>query len=654
MGRICYSLKQVSASYCRFLAGIRPDDAVEVRLDGSDFSEEEIRDIFSCPRQSRMIATCHISLPSQVEAAGRQLATAVLAGADYVDIPLDFPENSRQWLMNLALNHGTRVILSWHNYSNTDKPERLLTLAEQARQQGADIIKIVTTAHSPEDAAAVLSLYEHFEPERLLAFAMGEAGRASRFTAFEKGAPFLFVAPTRSSATAPGQPSWFDLLPDEAIQLRGEAFLPASKSFAQRAILLAALTTGTTKLYGVTLCEDVSSAIRVAGSLFADVTLDGTTLTVVGHQDILHEGLRVRDNTLFVGESGLLARLCIPLAGLAQEDILITGEKTLLRRKLDDHRSALQKLGLRLNYTDRCHLPVTVKGRLHAGEVVVSGQKGSQMISGMLLALSQCNEESTLVIEDVTSEPYINLTTYIASFFGLSGYDCPELAEARLSEDPEEELEDPLLRTWYIDPAQPVTPVQGLEVERDWSAAAMMLVSGAVAGEVTVRHLDPFSCQSDAAIFDLLKQNDVDIEVTDNQRTLTVRKSILRPFFFDINDAPDLFAPLFVLAVFSEGESVIAGIERLKNKESNRAATFADEFRKLGVQTAASEDQMIIYGHENHRLHGAACSSHGDHRLAMALLVASLYADGPVIIDDTDCIAKSFPEFLDIFNRLKR
>jgi len=654
MGRICYSLKQVSASYCRFLAGIRPDDAVEVRLDGSDFSEEEIRDIFSCPRQSRMIATCHISLPSQVEAAGRQLATAVLAGADYVDIPLDFPENSRQWLMNLALNHGTRVILSWHNYSNTDKPERLLALAEQARQQGADIIKIVTTAHRPEDAAAVLSLYEHFEPERLLAFAMGEAGRASRFTAFEKGAPFLFVAPTRSSATAPGQPSWFDLLPDEAIQLRGEAFLPASKSFAQRAILLAALTTGTTKLYGVTLCEDVSSAIRVAGSLFADVTLDGTTLTVVGHQDILHEGLRVRDNTLFVGESGLLARLCIPLAGLAQEDILITGEKTLLRRKLDDHRSALQKLGLRLNYTDRCHLPVTVKGRLHAGEVVVSGQKGSQMISGMLLALSQCNEESTLVIEDVTSEPYINLTTYIASFFGLSGYDCPELAEARLSEDPEEELEDPLLRTWYIDPAQPVTPVQGLEVERDWSAAAMMLVAGAVAGEVTVRHLDPFSCQSDAAIFDLLKQNDVDIEVTDNQRTLTVRKSILRPFFFDINDAPDLFAPLFVLAVFSEGESVIAGIERLKNKESNRAATFADEFRKLGVQTAASEDQMIIYGHENHRLHGAACSSHGDHRLAMALLVASLYADGPVIIDDTDCIAKSFPEFLDIFNRLKR
>ena len=185
MGRICYSLKKASASYCRFLAEVRPDDAIEIRLDENDYLEEEIRDIFSCPRKSRLIATCHVELPSQVEHAAQQLTTAVLAGADYVDIPLDFPENSRQWLMNLALNHGTRVIVSWHNYTDTDAPERLLALAEQARQHGADIIKIVTTAHRPEDAAAVLSLYEHFEPGRLLAFAMGEAGRASRFAASE-------------------------------------------------------------------------------------------------------------------------------------------------------------------------------------------------------------------------------------------------------------------------------------------------------------------------------------------------------------------------------------------------------------------------------------------------------------------------------------
>ncbi len=648
MGRICYSLKDTGADWCKFLAASRPGAAVEVRLDECDFDTDEIRDIFSCQRKAELIATCHVSLPSQVAEAAEKLSAAILAGADYVDIPLDFPENSKQWLLNLALNHGTRIILSWHNYTNTEPLPRLREIAAQALREGADIVKIVTTATRPEDAATVLALYDGFEPGRLLAFAMGPLGRDSRFQALEKGAPFLFVAPSREGATASGQPCVADLLPESAFKLRGEAALPASKSYAQRAILLAALATGTTKLYGVTLCDDIVSAIGVAQSLYADVSLDGTILTIEGHQDILHDGLRVRDNRLFVGESGLLARLCIPLAGLTKEAIEISGEKTLLRRKVDDHRAALRKLGLRLTFTDRSHLPVTVRGRLKAGAVEVDGSKGSQMISGMLMALSQCDSESTLVISGVTSEPYINLTTYIASFFGLTGYDCPELADKNTQE------EDNYYRTWYIDPHQRITPVLGLEVERDWSAAAMLLVAGAVAGEITLRGLDLLSRQSDAVIFELLRQNHVDIVRDPEKNTISVRRSILCPFYFDINDAPDLFAPLFVLAAFSLGESVISGIGRLKNKESNRAESFAEEFGKLGVRTTVSGGEMTIYGEENRRLWKASCSSHGDHRLAMALLVASLFADGPVRIDDTDCIAKSFPGFLENFEKLKR
>lgn len=648
MGRICYSLKDTGADWCKFLAASRPGAAVEVRLDECDFDTDEIRDIFSCQRKAELIATCHVSLPSQVAEAAEKLSAAILAGADYVDIPLDFPENSKQWLLNLALNHGTRIILSWHNYTNTEPLPRLREIAAQALREGADIVKIVTTATRPEDADTVLALYDGFEPGRLLAFAMGPLGRDSRFQALEKGAPFLFVAPSREGATASGQPCVADLLPESAFKLRGEAALPASKSYAQRAILLAALATGTTKLYGVTLCDDIVSAIGVAQSLYADVSLDGTILTIEGHQDILRDGLRVRDNSLFVGESGLLARLCIPLAGLTKEAIEISGEKTLLRRKVDDHRAALRKLGLRLTFTDRSHLPVTVRGRLKAGAVEVDGSKGSQMISGMLMALSQCDSESTLVISGVTSEPYINLTTYIASFFGLTGYDCPELADKNKQE------EDSYYRTWYIDPQQRITPVLGLEVERDWSAAAMLLVAGAVAGEITLRGLDLLSRQSDAVIFELLRQNHVDIVRDPEKNTISVRRSILCPFYFDINDAPDLFAPLFVLAAFSHGESVISGIGRLKNKESNRAESFAEEFGKLGVRTTVSGGEMTIYGEENRRLWKATCSSHGDHRLAMALLVASLFADGPVRIDDTDCIAKSFPGFLENFEKLKR
>ena len=646
MGRICFSLKRISKEYAAFMVGTRSKSAVELRLDECDFSDDDIRFILDGPRVAEVIATCHVSLPSQVEEAAKKLTTAILAGADWVDIPMDFPENSRNWLRNLAMNRGTRVIFSYHNNSGTDPLPRLVATAEQARREGADIIKIVTTARSEEDIRTVLSLYDKFDPKRTVAFAMGEAGVDSRFLAFAKGAPLLFVSPTGAGATAPGQPCYFDLLPESAVRIQGEAPLPASKSFAQRAILLAALASGTTKLYGVTLCRDVEAAIGVARSLFAEVSLEGTTLTVKGRQNILRDGLKVRDNTLFVGESGLLARLCIPLAGLSRDDIVITGEKTLLGRKLDDHRAALRKLGLKLTFTDRNYLPVTVGGHLKPGAVAVSGDKGSQMISGMLLALSQCGGESTVMIKDVTSEPYIKLTTYIASFFGLSGYDCPELA------DPMEEQGG--FRTWYIEPGQKITPVLGLEVERDWSAAAMLLVAGTLAGEITIRNADIMSRQSDAVIFNLLRQNNADIVNDSEKHTVTARKSIICPFCYDINDAPDLFAPLFLMACFAGGESLISGIRRLRNKESDRAATFAREFRKLGVRSSVSGDEMTIYGRENRRLKGAECSSHGDHRLAMALTVASLFADGPVTIDDTACIDKSFPGFLELFERLKK
>ena len=647
MGLLCYSLKTGGISWCAFMARSRAGAAVEIRLDAIGFDEDEVREVFSLPKRAKTIATCHAELPSQVENAARLLSAAILAGADYVDIPLDFPEESRRWLIGLALNRNCQVILSYHNYNGTDAPERLLQIASQARYEGADIIKVVTTARTPEDAEAVLSLYDHFPPEQLIAFAMGKAGRASRFTAFHKGAPLLYLAPNRSGTTADGQPCWADLLPDEAIILRGEAEIPASKSYAQRAILLAALAKGTTRLYGVTLCDDVVAAIGVARSLYADVTLDGTTLTVEGHQSLLEEGLRVRDDTLFVGESGLLARLCIPLAGLSRTPVNIQGEKTLLNRRVDDHRAALRQLGLRISFTGRGRLPAIVLGHLHAGEVEVTGERGSQMISGLLLALSQCDGESTVRVENITSAPYISLTTYIASFFGLTGYDCPELTGEG---DIEEELSE---RTWYIDPQQQVTPVLGLEVERDWSAAAMLLVAGTLAGDLTIRGLDPRSFQSDAAIFHLLRDNQADIVLMDDNRTVNVRRSFIQPFYYDINQAPDLFAPLFVLAVFAGGPCTLSGIGRLRNKESDRAATFAEAFGKLGVEVSVSKDEMTIYGRENRRLTGGRCSSHGDHRLAMALSVAALLADGDVVIDDTECIAKSFPGFLEALDKLK-
>ena len=179
MGLLCFSLKADDMAWCAYMVRTRPGAAVEIRLDQCGFNEEDVQKLFRLPKEAKTIATCHVDLPSQVDGAVRLLSAAILAGADYVDIPLDFPETTRRWLMNLALNRGCQVILSYHNHNATDAPERLLQLAQQALYEGADIIKIVTTARSQADADAVLSLYDHFPAERLIAFAMGPLGRNS-------------------------------------------------------------------------------------------------------------------------------------------------------------------------------------------------------------------------------------------------------------------------------------------------------------------------------------------------------------------------------------------------------------------------------------------------------------------------------------------
>ena len=632
--------------YCHFMASTRVSTAVEIRLDGCSLTEEEIREIFSVKRSCTLIATHHVKSSGEIPGAVEKLSAAIMAGADYADIPCDFPDESRRWLISLALNKGCRIILSYHNFTGTDSLEELVATGKKSLCEGADIIKIVTTAKSRKDCLTVLELYRYFEPARLIAFAMGPRGVNSRFLSFDAGAPFFYVSPGRSRRTAEGQPCYFNFLPEKELILKGTVNLPSSKSFDQRAIVLAALADGTTKLYGTTVCDDVAAAVGVARSLGADVTIDGDVLTVTGHQNIVEAGLKVKDNVLYVGESGLLARLCIPLAGLSAEDVTVMGEGSLLHRKVGDYKSALRGFGLKVEYTDKEYLPAVVRGRLHPSDRRISAVKGSQMISGLLLALSQCRGKSSIFIDNMTSVPYLDLTTYVASFFGLDGYTM----------DPQPDEENEMERTYEIEAPRTITPVVGIQSEKDWSAAAMMMAAAAMMGDLTFSGLDIFSNQADSAILDLLKNMHVDImERGATPRIINVRKSILMPFYYDITDAPDLFAPLCLLAVRADGVSVIEGIRRLSNKESNRAESFASEFRKVGVRITFQGDEMHVYGHEHARFPGGIdVSSHGDHRLAMALSILSLLCEKPLTIDDPDSVSKSYPGFFGELEKLRR
>ena len=647
MSQLCLSVRSDDFEYCRALAQGFMQDVVEIRLEPCDWKEEQFKELFSCEREVKLMASFVNPTSLNESVAVERLSLAILAGADYVDISLSLPEPARRWLISLALNKDCKIILSYHNFSCTPQEAALRKIAEEAFKEGADLVKIVTMAEDAEDCRRILSLYPHFPAGRLEAFAMGEAGAQTRIEAVtQHRAPFIYLAPGRETRTAPGQYTVFDFWEEEDIPLQGDVMrLPASKSFAQRAIILAALCTGTTRLYRYTPCYDSEAALHVAEQLGAEVQREGDTLIITGHQDIQRHGLILKDDTLFVGESALLARLCIPLAGLARRPVTITGEKSLLRRRVCPYKTMLEHFGLKVEGERTGFLPLTVSGTLRPSPLTpINGKHGSQMISGLLIALSLCptrNQLPTFLrIHHLTSRFYLDLTCEVMGYFGLEVPDFPE------------EQDDLDERTYFFGTGQRVRPVVGLACEADWSAAALMLAAGAAMGDVTLHGLNINSLQPDAEMYDLLVEQNSDLVRYENG-DINIRKGLTVPFDYDITDTPDLLGALIILALRAGGESCISGLERLRNKESDRARTFVEEFRAIGADLFIAEDgKLYIEGSPSLLLRGGHCSSHGDHRLAMALAVADGMSRRRVHIDDLACAGKSWPEFPEELDKL--
>ena len=143
MGTICYSITDSELPYCHFMASTRVKTAVEIRLDGCNLDGNDIREVFSVRRDCTLIATYHINGTEDIPRALESLGDAIMAGTDYVDIPCNLPDESRKWLISLALNKGCRIIISYHNYRGTDPLETLLEIGRKAFGEGADIVLII-------------------------------------------------------------------------------------------------------------------------------------------------------------------------------------------------------------------------------------------------------------------------------------------------------------------------------------------------------------------------------------------------------------------------------------------------------------------------------------------------------------------------------
>ena len=686
----------------------------EIRLDRCPLDIEEIESLFSSS-DTPLVATCRVVDDGNGtwEEAEEKLTTAVEAGAAFLDLEIEAPKEVGKRLRRACTEYGTTMIRSSHFFAGTPSDDVLRNTVEKCRKFGGEIVKIAAMAKSGEDVARVLGLYSQEQTSQrqaeLIAFSMGETGRASRLECLRLGSPFTYAALNGNEAAAPGQWTYFEMIAavyGERRPLHCDTALnmPASKSFAQRAIIAAALADGESRLEGYSPCGDNEAAIEVAKALGAEVrveaagvrsdlsdsstdTATGTTLTIKGAGSSVN-----MPDKLNVGESGLLTRLMIPIvAALGKgQPIEIDGIGTLPARPLKGASEIMAGFGtvLRpLNPAPEVHVPLTVQGPLLSGKTSVSGKGGSQLISGLLMALPLLPGDSTLHIHDPKSIPYMFITADVLRRFGIRIGSEMEGGEDFL------ETQDWSLCTgitFKIKGGQKYSPA-AFDIEGDWSAAANFLVAGALFGDVRLTGLDTTSLQADISIMDILMEagaslsqiedepqdeesanvkDSNDNEAADAQEAvasqghrglITAQKAPLRAFDTDLNNCPDLFPIVAILAAFCHGRSNIQGFKRLASKESDRGAAILNMLTQMGVEASAAGDILSITGESvesrllnGHLLKGGEYTSSHDHRMAMALTVASWCADSPIQIDDTTCIAKSFPAFLDAYRLIER
>lgn len=406
-----------------------------------------------------------------------------------------------------------------------------------------------------------------------------------------------------------------DVLP---FSYAGELHVPYSKSYLQRAIAIATLGSKPVEIHGFTPGNDALAAMQIAEALGGSCSLNGQTITVVPVSSRQLDSVEIH-----CGESGLSTRMFAPIAASLADHVLITGEGSIVSRPMNMVVEALEKLGAKVASQDH-RLPLRVEGKIQPGTIEVDASESSQVLTGLLIALSFLPGQSTIRLSGVKSIPYIQMTLDILKEFGV--------------EIPHEDY-----KVFYIPEAPDFSrATDRYEVEGDWSGASFHVVGAALSGSIELEGLSQVSAQADRAIVNVVRMAGANAVWKDSK--LRVSSSYLKSFTFDATNCPDLFPPVAALAVCCEGVSEIVGVSRLASKESNRGLTIQSELKKLGIRVDLEGDLMRVHGG---KIHGGTIDSCNDHRIAMMGAILATKTEESITIANPYAVNKSYPNFFD-------
>jgi 3-phosphoshikimate 1-carboxyvinyltransferase len=397
--------------------------------------------------------------------------------------------------------------------------------------------------------------------------------------------------------------------------------IPGSKSATQRAMILAALANGESRLRDVLEAEDtqvLAAALKTLGagieSRGVDMVVQGTGGRIAGPPREIH-----------LGSNGTAMRLLTAVAALAAGPVILTGDARLRERPVGPLLAALKALGVEAGtQDDRGHPPVTIRGgRLGGGEVILKNIESSQYVSALLIVAPFAAADVTLTLEgQIPSLPYIGLTVEAMKAFGVEvATDGPGHYRVRCGQR-------------YLGREYPV--------EGDVSSASYFFLAAALLkGRVRVETINPHTGQGDIGFLKILER--LGCRVTPGENGVEVIGGELPPgeMTFDLGAMPDMVPTLAVLCACRPGRSLISNVAHLRFKESDRLAALVHELKRTGIAAAEINDGLVIEGGDPR---GARIETYNDHRIAMSFAILGLVAPGMEIAGER-CVGKSFPGF---------
>lgn len=409
-------------------------------------------------------------------------------------------------------------------------------------------------------------------------------------------------------------------------KVNGEVNLPGSKSVSNRALLLAALASGTTRLTNLLDSDDIRHMLNALSKLGVSYRLsdDKTVCEVEG----LGKPFQATDALeLFLGNAGTAMRPLAAALCLGQGEYILTGEPRMKERPIGHLVDALRQAGAKVEYLENDNYPpLKIFGTgLKGGTVEIDGSISSQFLTAFLMSAPLAQDDVTIkIVGELVSKPYIDITLHIMAQFGI-------------------EVENNDYQEFVIRHGQSYVAPGDFLVEGDASSASYFLAAAAIkGGEIKVTGIGKKSIQGDIQFADALEKMGAEIEWGDDY--VISRVGELKAIDMDFNHIPDAAMTIATTALFAQGTTAIRNVYNWRVKETDRLAAMATELRKVGAEVEEGEDYLIVTPPA--QLTHAAIDTYDDHRMAMCFSLVAL-SDTPVTINDPKCTSKTFPDYFE-------